>query len=47
MTTWWRALIGLFRQAARPSVDVQSLAVRHLIRGHQGEALLCEGCRNA
>lgn len=35
-----------FRRTGSTGIDVRFVAIRHLIRGHQGEALLCEECRN-
>lgn len=43
--TWWRLIVSLFGREPS-SIDTRRLAVRHLFRGHQGEALLCEECRN-
>lgn len=30
--------------AAEREVDVRALAIRHYLRGHSGEALLCRAC---
>ena len=39
---WWR-----FWRKPQYGVDVQEVAIRHHLRGHGGEALLCRECKEA